>query len=368
MFDLARSRPAVASGSPCFMRSTRRHASAASRASGELLLPHPGDLARELGARAHVLAAQDLVLVELHHPAVVAELRKQRGELLHHRGVVGRQVVQLLQVRGRAGRVLRAARAAASRAGRAAGERAARRTPRSRTCDSVSSARRGSPISSARASSASSVSGSTCATSASPKPGEGLVEILQIAMGHAARPVAGALRACGLRRGLPGRRAAIAALSARRSASGAGLVVAFARGLLEHRQRLVGGSSGEREIEEASARSACPCAAATCAARASASHPIGRGLAARDLPLVEVDDVASGFSARAASRSRSSSASAAGTLVSPASPCWIASRARSARRNAEPRPDGRARAPGRCRSGRAPADRARSTARRGRWS
>ena len=60
------------------------------------------DLACELGPGGHVLAAEDLVLVELHHSPVVPELGQERRELVHHGLIVGRQVVQLLQVGARA--------------------------------------------------------------------------------------------------------------------------------------------------------------------------------------------------------------------------------------------------------------------------
>ncbi len=65
---------------------------------GELDLPHLGDFARQLGARAHVLASQDLVFEDAHHAAVVAELGQERRELAEHGAVVGRQVVELFQV------------------------------------------------------------------------------------------------------------------------------------------------------------------------------------------------------------------------------------------------------------------------------
>ena len=72
---------------------------------GELLFPDARDLARELGARVHVLAAEDLVLVELHERLVVVELHEEPGELVHHALILGREVVELLQVGGRVDRL-----------------------------------------------------------------------------------------------------------------------------------------------------------------------------------------------------------------------------------------------------------------------
>ena len=71
----------------------------------------------------------------------------------------------------------------------------------------------------------------------------------------------------------------------------AGLLVARSRGGLERRDRLFGGRAAERQIEEASGpfdllvrRGHLRCAR-------QRGGPIAGALAARDLPLVEVDDV-----------------------------------------------------------------------------
>jgi len=45
-------------------------------------------------------APQDLILEDVHHAPEVAELRQKHGQLVHHAGVGGRQIVQLLQVFG----------------------------------------------------------------------------------------------------------------------------------------------------------------------------------------------------------------------------------------------------------------------------
>ena len=67
---------------------------------GELLFPDTGDLARELCARVHVLAAKDLVLVELHEGLVVVELHEEPRELVHDALILRGEVVELLEVGG----------------------------------------------------------------------------------------------------------------------------------------------------------------------------------------------------------------------------------------------------------------------------
>src|SRR6185369_11652252 len=53
---------------------------------------------RELRAQRGIAAAEDLILVELDHAAVIAELEEQRRELVHHVLIGRRQIVQLLEI------------------------------------------------------------------------------------------------------------------------------------------------------------------------------------------------------------------------------------------------------------------------------
>ena len=275
MFDLARSRPGGRLGV------ARLHAQHAPPGVGglarvgELLLPHARDLARELGARGHVLAAQDLVLVELHHAAVVAELGQQRRELVHHGLIARRQVVQLLQV-GRGARLvvellapqLRAAREelADERAVEDLAERAReRRLGAAGVADLLREPlerveRQRVDVGDERVA----------------EPGEGLLEVVEIAVRH--------------RRGAPQERAARAAAVARSLTAGRHRRAERAPQLLAARSARRPRARPPRG-RSASRRSACRrararrsrargrparCAAATCAARARASHAIGR--------------------------------------------------------------------------------------------
>ena len=337
---------------------------------GELLLPHARDLARELGARAHVLAAEDLVLVELHHPAVVAELRQQRRR--------ARPSPPGRWARGRAassGRRRRPpCRSSCSRRSFARRARSWRTSGPSKTSssarESVASARRGSPTS----------------------LGERLerVERERVDVGdeRVAEPARTPARRrsrsrCAIERRAPQERAARAAAVARSLAA-----VAIERSQSARRSSSPpvasspsraassrtaasrpSGAAAERELEEAARALDLPAWPPRPARRARARDTRSAGaLAARDLALVEVDDVARASRRCAARRSSSSSASPGGTLVSPASPCWSAS-ARGA--PALTRDLGLAHElPGAlgARAARAPGDRARSTARRGRSS
>jgi hypothetical protein len=64
------------------------------------LLPQERDLSRKLGAHVRLTAAQDLILVELDHAAMIGELRQQIGEFLREILITGREVVEALQVGG----------------------------------------------------------------------------------------------------------------------------------------------------------------------------------------------------------------------------------------------------------------------------
>ena len=72
---------------------------------GDLRVPESGDLAREVGADGRVLAAEDLILDDLHQRAVVGERAEQRLEVGEHARVARRQVVEALEIERRPGRV-----------------------------------------------------------------------------------------------------------------------------------------------------------------------------------------------------------------------------------------------------------------------
>ena len=92
MARLASAIPSFASLSPGFMRKTRRQASAVSRASLSLSRRDQRHTPSQLGARVRIATPQDLVLVELNQPSVVAELGVQRLELTQDALVAGREL------------------------------------------------------------------------------------------------------------------------------------------------------------------------------------------------------------------------------------------------------------------------------------
>ena len=71
----------------------------------EPFFPNASHLASQLGALRGIAAAENLILVELDHSAVIAELLEQARELRHHVVVRRAEVVELLVVDGSAGLV-----------------------------------------------------------------------------------------------------------------------------------------------------------------------------------------------------------------------------------------------------------------------
>ncbi len=245
---------------------------------------------RASSARAFMsLPRRILVLVELHERLVVVELHEEPGELVHHGLILRREVVELLQVGGRVDRLdeliaadLRAAREQLlhERAVEDLAERVAERGLRATRVAAVD-AERLEHVERERVD----VGDERIA-----EPRERLLDVVEIAVrdhrGAAkevrarATAVAGAVAAGGERLA---ERAAEAIAAAE--------LVAFAGGRLERAERLVGGGAGERELEEAARALGLTAHRRDLRGAGERANAIGRRLAARDLTLVEVDDV-----------------------------------------------------------------------------
>ena len=258
-------------------------------AVGELLLPDPRDLPRELRACVHVLAAEDLVLVELDERLEVVELHEEPSELVHHRLIGGGEVVQLLQVGGRVDRLdelvatdLRAAceELADERSVEDLGERVGERGLGAARIARVDPERlehverEAVDVRDERVA----------------EPGERLLGVVQIAMRERRRAaeevragaatVAGAVAA--LREGVAERTAeAIAAAE----------LVALTCGGLEDGDRLVARGSGERGLEEAARALGLAARRRDLRRAGERADAIRRRLGAHDLALVEIGDV-----------------------------------------------------------------------------
>ena len=253
----------------------------------QLLLPHTGDLARELGAGRHVLAAQDLILVQLHHAAVVAEKGQQRGQLVHHLLVGGGEIVQLLEVGGGA---LLVVHLLAPQLGPAAEQLADERPiedlaqrPRQRLLGALVVSELGGQrleiVERLRV---------DVGDEGVAQPGERLVDVAKRVVDEPrGSPEQDPTRTATVARALPARRHrgaedASQLLSTR-------CIVALGRGLLEGREDLLRRGRREREIEEPARPLDLPLGHRDLRRARQRSHSVRRGLAARHLALVEVD-------------------------------------------------------------------------------